>query len=165
MVTKSNWYHHTMYRYDSDSFTKLWRQETSYGRLVVIYSSALFNVHWRAHTISIAKWNGICSGDNTRVRGCLCICYVSYALSQRDITRYNFIQWNWSERSVKSRLNISHIFILFRSRIKSSSKMMLDRWGKGSTELLRQCNDVSEVIVHVWCVARLLLVQMFTIWI
>jgi len=45
------------------------------------------------------------------------------------------------------------------------SKMMLDRWGKRSTELLRQCNEVSEVIVHVWCVARLFLVQIFTIWI
>ena len=37
-------------------------------------------------THSAAKWNGICSGDNTRVRGCLCSYYVSYALSQRDTT-------------------------------------------------------------------------------
>jgi len=43
------------------------------------------------------------------------------------------------------------------------SKMMLDRWGKGSTQLLRQCNDVSEVIVRVWYVVRLYLVQMFII--
>ena len=95
--------------------TDLWSSFT------VRHSSMFIDVH----TQSVAKWNGICSGDNTRVRGCLCICYVSYALSQRDITRYNFIQWNWSGRSVKSRLNISHIFILFRSRIESSAKWCL----------------------------------------
>jgi len=92
-----------------------------WSSFTVRHSSMFIDVH----TQSVAKWNGICSGDNTRVRGCLCICYVSYALSQRDITRYNFIQWNWSGRSVKSRLNISHIFILFRSRIKSSAKWCL----------------------------------------
>ena len=45
-----------------------------------------------ACTHSAAKWNGFCSGDNTRGRGCLCSYYVSYALSQRVTTSCNEIK-------------------------------------------------------------------------
>ena len=40
-----------MYSYKDYSFTKFWCQKTSYRRLVVLCSSALFDDHWRVHFI------------------------------------------------------------------------------------------------------------------
>ena len=85
-----------------------------------------------------------------------------------DVSCHDVMQLFSVELKLQKHHNHVSIYIAHLHFVQISnnvlSKMMLDRWGKRSTELLRQCNDVSEVIVHVWCVVRLFLVQMvFTI--
>ena len=121
VVTKSNRYHHTTYRYNSDSFTKFWRQETSCRRLVVLYSSELFDDHRHVHFIQQRHRQqrsgiAVCFGDNTMVRGCLCSLKVRRELSQREIT---FFSGNLSRRSIIITSQFMTHLHLFRSRIMS----------------------------------------------